>query len=145
MHRTRVPAIDVSLIGTKRGHFKLETVLEYNDHTEMRADRVRSEKKGLHIFRTRVGRDVVILWCQTAHHVTHATTCEVRNVSTVTQNLRDLARGLLHWRRVHTLTVAALLRKSVCLPDSASGPPACRIRQASCPAAETAWQAILPE
>src|SRR5207244_884917 len=112
MHRTRVPAIDVSLIGTKRGHLELETVLEYNDHTEMRTDRVRSREKRLHIFRTRVGRDVVILWCQTAHHVTHATTCEVRNVPTVTQPLRDLARGLLHWRRVHTLTVAALVWKS---------------------------------
>src|SRR6266702_6562497 len=112
MPRTRVPAIDVSLIGPKGGNFELETVLKYNDHTEMRADRVRSGKKGPHVFRTRVGRDVVILWCQTAHHVTHATTCEVRNVSTVTQNLRDLARGLLHWRRVHTLTVAASLSET---------------------------------
>src|SRR5436309_14318942 len=78
----------------------------------MRADRVRSGKKRLHIFRTRVGRDVVILWCQTAHHVTHATTCEVRNVSTVTQSLLDLARGLLHWRKVHTVTVAVSLSET---------------------------------
>src|SRR5690348_10746608 len=112
MHRARVPAVDVSLIGTKCGHFKLETVLEYNDHTEMRADRVRSGKKGPHIFGTRVGRDVVILWCQPPHHVTHATTCEVRNVSTVTQPLRDLARCLLHWRRVHTLTVLPSLSET---------------------------------
>src|SRR5215471_13428183 len=112
MHSAGVPAIDVGLIGTKCGHFELETLLEYNNHTEVRADRVRSREKRLHIFRTRVGGDVVILWCQTAHHVTHATTCEVRNVSTVTQPLRDLARGLLHWRRVHTLTVAASLREA---------------------------------
>src|SRR5205807_2255623 len=89
MHRTRVPAIGVSLIGTKRGHLELETVLEYNDHTEMRTDRVRSREKRLHIFRASVGGDVVILWCQTAHHVAHATTCEVRNVSPLTQPLRD--------------------------------------------------------
>src|SRR5215831_8137986 len=112
MHRARVPAIDVSLIGTKRGHFELEIVVEYNDHSEMRTDRVRSGEKRLHIFRTRVGRNVVIFWCQTAHHVTHATTREVRNVSTVTQTLRDFARGLLHCRRIHALTVAASLREA---------------------------------
>src|SRR5262249_46269527 len=112
MHRARVPAVDVSLIGTKCGHFELEIVLEYDDHAKMRTDCVRSGKKGLHIFRTRVGRNVVILWCQTAHHVAHAPTREVRNVSTVTQPRRDLARGLLHWRGVHALTVAVSLREA---------------------------------
>src|SRR5262249_22608321 len=112
MHRARVPAVDVSLIGTKGRYFKLETVLEYNDHAEMRTDGVRSGEKRLHIFRASVGGDVVIFWCQTADHVTHAATCEVRNVSPITQALRDLARNLFHWRRFHTLTVVASLREA---------------------------------
>src|SRR2546423_15593022 len=112
MHRARVPAVDVSLVGTKRRDLKLEIVLEYNDHPEVRADCVRSGEKRLHVFRAGVGGDVVILWYQTAHQVAHAATCEVRNVSAITQALHDLARGFFHWRSLHTLTVAAWLSKA---------------------------------
>src|SRR5215469_4932072 len=107
MHRARVPAVDVSLIGTKRGDFKLETVFEYNDHAKMRADRVCPGEKRLHIFRAGVCCDVIIFWCQSAHQVAYAATCEVRNMPLLTQPRCDFARGRFHWRRVHSLTVAA--------------------------------------
>ena len=39
MHRAGVPAVDVSVIGAKGGHLELKTVLQHDDHAEMRADR----------------------------------------------------------------------------------------------------------
>src|SRR5204863_7460627 len=67
----------------------------------MRTGRVRAREKRLHSFRARVGGDVVILRCQTAHHVAYATPCEVRDVSLLTQARRDFARALFHGRRFH--------------------------------------------
>src|SRR5262245_61365273 len=96
MNRAWVPSIDVSVIGAKGGHFKLKAVLQHNDYTEMRTDRIRAREERLHIFRTRVSSDVVILRCQTAHHVAHATACEVRDVPLFTEARRDLTCGLFH-------------------------------------------------
>src|SRR4029077_3376372 len=119
MHRCWVPAVDVGVIGAKGGYLKLKVVLQYDDYAKMRTDRVRAREKRLHSFRARVSGDVVILRCQTAHHVAHATACEIRDVSLLTQARRDFARGLFHRRGFHTITVAA----SLCEAQSA-----CRFR-----------------
>src|SRR6266436_9005930 len=109
MHRAWVPAVDVSIIGAKSGYLKLQAVLQHDNYAEMRTNRVRAREKRLHSFRARVGGDVVILRCQTAHHVAHATACEVRDVPLLTQACRDFARALFHGRKFHTITVAASL------------------------------------
>ena len=109
MHRAWVPAVDVSVIGAKGGYLKLKAVFQHDDYTEMRTDRVRAREKRLHGFRARVSSDVVILGCQTAHHVAHATACEVRGVPLLSQTRRHFTRALFHGRRVHTTTVAASL------------------------------------
>ena len=99
MHRAGVSAVDVSVIGTERGHLELKTVLQDHDHAEMRADCVRSRKERLHRFGSRIGGDVVILRCQPAHHVAHTTASEVRDVALLTQLRRDFARRLFPWTR----------------------------------------------
>src|SRR5215216_1533580 len=101
MHRTWVPAVDIGVIGAKRGYLKLQAVLQHDNYTEMRTDRVRAREKRLHSFRARVGSDVVILRCQTAHHVAHTTACEVCDVPLLTQARRDLTRARFHGRRFH--------------------------------------------
>src|SRR4029078_6367274 len=101
MHRAWVPAVDISVIGAKGGYLKLQAVLQHDNYAEVRTDRVRAREKRLHSFRARVGGDVVILWCQTAHHVAHATACEVRDVPLLTQARHDFARALFHGRRFH--------------------------------------------
>ena len=99
MHRAWVPAVDISVIGAKGGYLKLKAVLQHDDYTEMRTDRVRAREKRLHSFRARVSGDVVILRCQTSHHVAHATACEVRDVPLLTQARRDFTRGLFPWAK----------------------------------------------
>jgi hypothetical protein len=79
-----MPAVDISVIGTKGGYLKLQAVIQHDNHTEMRTDRVRAREKRLHSFRARVSSDVVILRCQTAHHVAHATAREVSDVPLLT-------------------------------------------------------------
>src|SRR6266699_2522707 len=107
MHRAWVPTVDISVIGAKGGYVKLQAVLQHDNYAEMRTDRVRAREKRLHSFRARVGSDVVILRCQTAHHVAHATACEVRDVPLLTQACRDFARALFHGRRFHMTIVTA--------------------------------------
>ena len=101
MHRAWVPAVDVSVIGAKGGYLKLKAVLQHDDYTKMRTDRVRARKKRLHDFRACVGSDVVVLRCQTSNHVAHATTCEVRDIPLLPQVRRDFTRGRFHGRKVH--------------------------------------------
>src|SRR5262245_42917648 len=103
MHRAWVPAVDISVIGAKGGYLKLKAVLQHDDYAEMRTDRVRAWEKRLHSFRAGVSGDIVILSCQTLHHVAHATPCEVRDVPLLTQARRDFTRGLFHGRRVDEL------------------------------------------
>src|SRR6266853_577146 len=109
MHRAWVPAVDVSIIGAKSGYLKLQAVLQHDNYAEMRTHRVRAREKRLHSFRARVGGDVVILRCQTAHHVAHATPCEVRNVPLLTQARHDFARAVFHGQWFHMTTVTASL------------------------------------
>src|SRR5205814_974893 len=54
-----------------------------------------------------------------AHHVAHATACEVRDVPLLTQARGDFARALFHGRRFHMTIVTASLWKSGSLPDPA--------------------------
>src|SRR4030095_4060101 len=96
----------------KCGQLELKAVLQHDDYTEMGTDRIRAREKCLHSFRARVGGDVVILRCQTSHHVTHATAREVRDVPLLTQARRDFTRALFRGRRFHTTTVAASLREA---------------------------------
>src|SRR4029077_419820 len=91
-----VPSVDVSFVGPKSRHLELEIIFEYDDHSKMRADRIGSPKKFLHHFRARVGGDVVVFWRQTANHVAHATTGEVRNVTVLAQARSDFARSFFH-------------------------------------------------
>src|SRR5881398_3740950 len=93
-----MPSIDVSLIGPKSCHLKLEIILQDNDHPKMRTDRIGSLKKFLYHFGPRVGGDVVVFWRQTAHHVAHARS--------------DFARSFFHRGRFHPGTVAASLHKA---------------------------------
>src|SRR6266487_1433342 len=101
MNCSWVPSVDVSLIGPKSCHLKLEIVFQNNDDPKVRTDRIGSRKKSLHHFGARVGRDVVILWRQSAHHVTHTTTGEVRDVTILAQARSDLAGRFFHRRRFH--------------------------------------------
>src|SRR6267378_771010 len=96
-----VPSVDVSLVGPKCRHLKLEIIFQYDDHSKMRADRIGSLKKFLHHFGARVGGDVVVFWRQTANHVAHATTGEVRGVTILAQAPSDFARSFFHRRRFH--------------------------------------------
>src|SRR5262245_66192630 len=104
MHRRGVSTVDVSVIGAKGGDLKLKAILQHDNYTEMRTDRVRAREKGLDSFRARVGSDVVILRYQTAHHVAYATACEVRDVPLLTQARRDFMCALFHKRRFHITT-----------------------------------------
>src|ERR1700751_4076720 len=103
MHRARVSTVDISVIRAKGGHLKLEPLLQHDDYTEMRTDRVCAREERLHSFRARISGDVVILRSQTSHHVAHATACEVRGVSLLTQARRDFTRRLFHGRSFHGL------------------------------------------
>src|SRR5204862_2907245 len=107
-----MPSIDVSLIGPKSCHLKLEIIFQDNDHPKMRTDRIGSLKKFLYHFGPRVGGDVVVFWRQTAHHVAHATTGEIRDVTILAQARSDFARSFFHRRRFHLATVAASLHKA---------------------------------
>src|SRR4029434_6998011 len=112
--RAWVPTVDIGVIGSKGGYLKLKAAFQHDNYTEMRTDRVRAREKRPHSFRARVGGDVVILRRQTAHHIAHATACEVRDVPLLTQARRDFARALFHGRRFHTTTVAASLCEAQC-------------------------------
>src|SRR5207237_5312004 len=81
MHGAGMSSVNVGVVGTKGRHLELKTVLQHDDHTKVRADGKGAWEKPLHGFRSRVGNDVVILRDQTAHHVTHAAACEVRDVT----------------------------------------------------------------
>src|SRR5206468_12754967 len=98
-----VPSVDVRLVGTKSCHLELEIIVEYDDHAKMRPDRIGSWEKPLHYFRSRVGGDVVVLWRQTADHVAHTTTSEVRYVAMLAQACSDLARRFFHRRPIALL------------------------------------------
>src|SRR5439155_24484719 len=91
-----VPSIDVSLVGTKCGHLELEVVFQHDDHAKMRADRIGPGKNSLHNYRSRIGGDVVVLWRQTADHVAHITTGEVRDVANVAQTRSYFALRFFH-------------------------------------------------
>src|SRR5581483_2066006 len=111
MNRGWVPSVDISLVGPKCRHLKLEIAFQYDDHAKMRADRIGSWKKSLHQIRSCVGGDVVVLWWQTADHVAHATTGEVRDVPFLAQARSNFARPFFHRRRLHPATVAAWPRE----------------------------------
>ena len=99
MHRAGVPSIDVCFVGTKRCHFKLETIFYHEDHAKMRAYRIRSGEKFLHNFRFGVGGDVEIFRSLPAHNVADATASEVRDMTALPQTRGYFARRLLHWRK----------------------------------------------
>src|SRR6266513_3970261 len=107
-----VSSVDVSLVGPKCGHLELELVFQHDDHSKMRADRIGSRKKFLYHFGARVGSDVVVFWRQTAYHVPHTTTGEVRDVTILAQARSDFARSFFHRGRFHPGTVAASLHKA---------------------------------
>src|SRR6266536_3940180 len=96
-----MPSIDVSLIGPKSCHLKLESIFQHDDHSKMRTDRIRSLEKFLYHFGARVGGDVVVFWGQTAYHVAHATTGEIRDVTILAQTRSDFARSFFHRRGFH--------------------------------------------
>src|SRR5207253_919882 len=80
MHSRGMSPIDVSVIGTKGGHFELKTVLQHDDYAKMCADGVRAWEKLLHGFRCRAGSDIVVLWRHASNNVAYTATSEVRNV-----------------------------------------------------------------
>src|SRR5207248_6589393 len=112
MNCSWMPSIDISLIGPKSCHLELEIVFQNDDHAKMRTDGIRSLEKFLDHFGTRVGGDVVVFWRQTAHHVAHATTGEIRDVTILAQARSDFARSFFHRGRFHPGTVAASLHKA---------------------------------
>src|SRR5437016_8658352 len=91
-----MPPVDVSLVGPKCRHLKLEIIFQYDDHSKMRADRIGSLKKSLHHFGAGVGGNVIAFWRQAANHVAHATTSEVRDVTILAQAHSDFARRYFH-------------------------------------------------
>src|SRR6266850_5965884 len=93
-----VPSVDVSLVGPKCRHLKLEIIFQYDDHSKMRADRIGSLKKFLHHFGARVGGDVVVFWSQTANHVAHTTTGEIGDVAIFAQARSNATRCSFHRR-----------------------------------------------
>src|SRR4029450_8789956 len=107
-----MPSVDVSLIGPKRRHLKLEIVFQNDDHAKMRTDRIGSREKSLHHFRSGVGGDVVVLRRQPADHVAHTTTGEVRDVPLLAQACSDFARRFFHPGRFHPGPVAPWLREA---------------------------------
>src|SRR5690349_16460005 len=109
MNCSGAPSVDVSLVGPKCRHLKLEIIFQYDDHSKVRADRISPWKKFLHCLRSHVGSDVVILWRQAADQVAHTTTGEVRDMAIFAQACRDFARSFFHGRRFHPVTVAASL------------------------------------
>ena len=117
----------------------------------MRADRISVREKVLDNFRTRIGSNVEVLGCETAHHVAHAPAGEVGDVAFVAQACSDFARRLFHRRRFHPITVAAWpcetqrarVGGQASLPDSADGLSACRSRQARCPGGRDGLETIL--
>src|SRR4029453_14035319 len=103
MNGSRMPSVEVSLIRTKSCYLKLEIAFQYDDYSEMRADCVGSRKQSLHDFGSRVSGNVVILRRQTAHHVPHATTGEVRNMTSFAQVRGALARRFFHGGWFHQI------------------------------------------
>src|SRR5947199_10739744 len=101
-----MPSIDVSLIGPKSCHLKLEIIFQDNDHPKMRTDRIGSLKTFLYHFGPRGGGDGGVFWRQTAHHVEHATTGEIRAVPSLAQARSDSPRTFFHRRRFHPGTVS---------------------------------------
>ena len=81
MHRARMPAIDISVIGTKRRHLELKIVFQDQDHTKMRPDGVRPRKKPLHNFGSGVGGNVEIFRYLATNDVPDATASEIRDMT----------------------------------------------------------------
>ena len=96
-----VPPVDVCRVRPKRCDLELEIILQNNDHTKMRANGVRARKKPLYVFRPCVGGNVVILWQQSANHVTDAAAHDVCDVTFFAQMHYNFACGLFHGRQVH--------------------------------------------
>src|SRR5437763_405932 len=122
-----MPSIDVSLIGPKSCHLKLEIIFQDNDHPKMRTDRIGSLKKFLYHFGPRVGGDVVVFWRQTAHHVAHATTGEIRDVTTLAQARSDFARSFFHRRKFHLGHCSRFIAQSATRVDSMVGTSRCEV------------------
>src|SRR5262249_60428036 len=97
-----VPPVNVSVVGSKCCHLKLEIIFQYDDHAKMRADRIGSWKKSLHRFRPCVGGNVVVFWRQTTDHVAHTPAGEVRDVPLLAQAGGDFARPFFPSGRVYS-------------------------------------------
>src|ERR687891_97813 len=108
MHCAGVPSVDIRLVGTKRRHFKLETVFQHDDDAKMRTDRVGARKKFLHSFWLRVGGDVEILWRFATNDVAHATASERRDMAVLSQTRGNLACRLFHRRKSSLFHVSIL-------------------------------------
>src|SRR5947207_12555963 len=98
MHGARPSAIDVSIIGTKGGHFELEAVFHNEDHPKMRANRIGVWKNFLHNFRLGIGGDIEIFWGFAADDVAHAASGEIRNMAALAQTGGNFPRRLFHRR-----------------------------------------------
>ena len=96
MHGARMPAIHISIVGTKRRHLELETVFDHEDHPKMRANRVGARKKLLHHFRRRIGDDIEVFRSFAANDVAHAAPGEVRKMAVLAHPGGNFARRLFH-------------------------------------------------
>ena len=108
-HLTWMSAVHIRLIRAKGRNFELKIVLQYDNHAETRTYRVRTRENVLHLFRSRVSDDVIILRSQIAHHIAHTAAREIRDVPSPPQAHSDFTRSLFHRRWFHRFTVAASL------------------------------------
>jgi hypothetical protein len=116
MHVDRMPAIEISAIGTEGRDLKLKIVFQNYDHPEMRADRIGASENFLHVFGPCIGRDIDVLGSFSPNEIAHATAREIGDVSGCAQSLDKRARSREHGRflpagrgAIHASTLAPRL------------------------------------
>jgi hypothetical protein len=98
-------AIEVRAVTPECRNLKVVSLLMHHDDPKVRSDVVRSSKECLHLLRSCIRRDVVVVRFAAEQHVPHATTSIERHVSSVAEALDNPAGCEFEWWR-HSLTLA---------------------------------------
>ena len=100
-----MPPIEVSAVGTKGRDLKLQAIFQDDDDAEMRANRIGAAEDFLHLFGSRVGRDIDVFRRLAADEITHTTAGEIGYTPGCAQAIHERAsRGFHRAHRIHCLT-----------------------------------------
>ena len=84
--------IQINTVCAEGGDVKIGIALAHHDHPKVCTDGYRAAEEGLHLFRSRVGGDIVIVRLSASEHVADAATCVKRSEAGSLQALDNGAR-----------------------------------------------------